>query len=111
MDTIRQNVKLVLGITDDLQDDVLDIIITNTTAHLKIWLKKYAGLDEIPPEIAFITEELVISRFQKLGSEGMESESVEGRAVSYREDDFKPYLSILEAYIPREDGSGKVMFF
>lgn len=111
MDTILQNVKAVLGIQDNLQDQVLTIIINNTKSHLKVWLKKHAELDEIPSELNFIIEEMVINRFQKLGSEGMKSESVEGRSVTYREDEFKPYLSILETYIPKQDGSGKVMFF
>lgn len=111
MDTTLQNVKAVIGVDDTLQDPVIAIIINNTKSHLEVWLKKHAGLDEIPPELNFIIEEMSIHRFQKLGSEGMKSESVEGRSVTYREDDFLPYLSILETYIPKEDGSGKVMFF
>ncbi|RWZ59888.1 phage head-tail connector protein [Halobacillus fulvus] len=108
---IEQNVKAVLGIQDTLQDQTLSVIIKNTQSHLKIWLKKHAELEDIPEELTFIVEELAISRFQKLGSEGMESESVEGRAVTYREDDFRPYRDILETYIPKQDGDGKVMFF
>ncbi|MEC3884586.1 phage head-tail connector protein [Halobacillus sp. HZG1] len=111
MDSIKQNVKAILGIDDDLQDQVITILINNTQSHLKLWLKKHAGLDEIPAELTFIIEEMTINRFQKLGSEGMKSEAIEGRSVTYREDDFKSYLSILEPYIPKQDGSGKVMFF
>ncbi|WP_200411296.1 phage head-tail connector protein [Virgibacillus salexigens] len=106
------NVKTVLDIQDDLQDKALEIIIANTTSHLKLWLKKHTDLTNIPEELNFIIEELSIARFQRRGSEGMKSESVEGHAVTYSEDDFAPYLSILSAYIPKqEEKQGKVVFF
>ncbi|WP_077621562.1 phage head-tail connector protein [Sediminibacillus massiliensis] len=111
---VFDDVKVLLGIDDTLQDKAINIIIRNTEAHLKIWLKKYAGLDEIPAELEFIITELSIIRFQKRGSEGMSSESVEGHSVSYNEDDFKPYSSILNTYIPVEPDrakKGKAMFF
>ncbi|KGX88005.1 phage head-tail connector protein [Pontibacillus litoralis] len=110
--TILDNMKIVLGINDELQDKALEIIIANTTAHLKLWLKQYTDLTTIPEELNFIIEELSISRFQRRGSEGMKSESVEGHSVTYKEDDFAPYLSILSAYIPKqEEKKGRVVFF
>ncbi len=108
---VIDNVKTMLGIEDSLQDAVLTIIINNTESHLRIWLKKHAGLEEIPTELNYIIEELAVIRFQKLGSEGMKSESVEGHSVSYNEDDFKPYSSILDTYKPQQHKTGKVMFF
>lgn len=112
MDTL-DNVKTVLGIEDELQDKVLTIIINNTRSHLTLWLKNHTDLKEIPEELNFIVEELAIARFQRIGSEAMKSESVEGHSVTYNEDDFAPYLSILSAYIPdkEEKKQGKVCFF
>jgi Phage gp6-like head-tail connector protein len=78
---------------------------------LKVWLKENAGLTAIPEELVFIVEELVVNRYNKIGSEGMKSESIEGRAVSFTEDDFKAYQTILETYIPKTENAGKVMFF
>ncbi|MBU8567583.1 phage head-tail connector protein [Virgibacillus pantothenticus] len=113
MDTLN-NVKTLLGIEeDDLQDRPLTIIISNVRAHLTLWLKKHTDLKEIPEELNFIVEELAIARFQRIGSEAMKSESVEGHSVTYNEDDFAPYLSILSAYIPydEEKKRGKVCFY
>jgi hypothetical protein len=109
--TIKDNVKIIVGIQDDLQDSQIDRLITNVEARLKVWLKQNAGKTEIPQELMFIVEELVVNRYNKIGSEGMKSESVEGRSVSFTEDDFKPYQSILETYIPKPETTGKVMFF
>ncbi|GGJ85991.1 hypothetical protein GCM10007063_05590 [Lentibacillus kapialis] len=106
-----ENVKTVLGIDDQLQDDVINLLIQNVESRLKVWLKQHADMTEIPDELQFIVEEMTVARFQRLGSEGMSSESVEGHSVSFTEDDFAPYLSILETYIPKNDGAGKVMFF
>lgn len=111
MATTKENVKTVMGLQDDLQDNVIDIIIRNIESRLTVWFKKHTNLEGIPAELQFIVEEMTINRFNRLGSEGMESESVEGHSVSFKEDDFKPYLNILEFYIPKAETSGKVMFF
>ncbi|CDQ20858.1 Phage gp6-like head-tail connector protein [Halobacillus karajensis] len=111
MATTKDNVKTVLGLQDNLQDNVIDIIIRNIESRLTVWFKQHTDLTTIPDELQFIVEEMAVNRFNRIGSEGMESESVEGRSVSFKEDDFKPYLNILESYIPKQDGSGKVMFF
>ncbi|ELK47185.1 phage head-tail connector protein [Halobacillus sp. BAB-2008] len=110
-ESIRGNVKTLAGINDDVQDNVIDLIIKNIESRLKIWLKQHAQLEDIPVELTFIIEELAVHRFNRLGSEGMTSESVEGHSVSFSENDLAPYLSILETYIPKENPSGKVMFF
>ena len=109
--TIRENVKTLAGVQDNLQDAVIDLIIKNIEARLKIWLKQQTEMNEIPEELTFIIEELAINRFNRLGSEGMTSESVEGHSVSFSENDLVPYLSILKTYIPKTENTGKVMFF
>ncbi|KSU63648.1 hypothetical protein AS034_05215 [[Bacillus] enclensis] len=109
--TIKENVKIIVGVQDDLQDSQIDRLIANVEARLLVWLKQNAGMTAIPEELMFIVEELVVNRYNKIGSEGMKSESIEGRSVSFTEDDFKPYQSILETYIPKIETAGKVMFF
>lgn len=113
MASALENVKTMIGIDDSLQDPAIQLIINNVQAHLGIWLKKYAGLDSIPLELLFIVEEMAIVRFNRRGSEGAKSESVEGHSVTYNEDDFLPYLPILNTYIPVTitEKPGKVMFF
>ncbi|WP_181350485.1 phage head-tail connector protein [Thalassobacillus sp. CUG 92003] len=108
---IKDNVKTMVGVQDDLQDAVIDIIIKNIESRVKIWLKQHASLDSIPEDLNFIIEEMAINRFNRIGSEGMTSEAVEGHSVSFSEDDLTPYLSILKTYIPTTETSGKVMFF
>lgn len=100
-------IKTLLGIGDDLQDDLLEILIDNATKHLKGRLKRVdPEISKVPEEIEYIIEEIVIRRFNRLGSEGMKQDSAEGHSVTFYDlkDEFVPYHEIIEAYArPVED--------
>lgn len=104
-----QKIKTLLGIPDALQDPVIEQIVEDVTSHLTILLGK-----EVPLELEFIIREISIRRFQRLGSEGMKSELVEGHRVDFYDLDkeFDPYLSIIESYKdkPTDAKRGRVMF-
>lgn len=97
-------IKKVLDIEDDLQDDVLNIFIENVTSHLKALLKK-----EVPEQLNFIIEEIVIRRYNRIGSEGMKSESVEGHRIDFYDlnDEFTPYLGLINDYKDDDDTKPK----
>ena len=70
---------------------------------------------EVPLELEYIVDEATIRRFNRIGSEGMKSESVEGHSVTYLdEDELAPYESVivayLEALLPDERKKGVVYF-
>ena len=78
---IIQNVKLDLEITDKLQDGLLKMLLDRVVKHFKA---EY-GVSDIDDAYSFIFEDCVIKRFNRRGSEGAQSESVEGPSVSYYE--------------------------
>src|SRR5699024_6237148 len=105
-----ERIKTVLGIKDTLQDEVLDIFIDNVTRHLSALLGK-----EVPAHLNFIVEEIVVRRFNRIGSESMKSESVEGHSITFYDLDkeFTPYESIIDAEKDKTEGinsRGKVYF-
>ena len=104
-----ERIKTMLGIEDSEQDAVLNIIIENVKSHLRAMLGK-----EPPPELDFIIEEITIRRYNRIGSEGMTSESVEGHSVNFYDlkEEFTPYESIIASYKepPEKPGRGRVMF-
>ena len=67
---------------------------------------------EIPLSLEYVVDEATIRRFNRIGSEGMKSESVEGHSVTYIDgDELAPYESAIVAYLeaqepepPREPG-------
>lgn len=105
---MKERIKTVLDIEDSRQDDVLDILISNVSSHLKAKLGK-----DIPKSLEFIVEEITIRRFNRIGTEGMQSESVEGHSITFYdlEKEFVPYDDIIDDNKDRGDGKrGKVMF-
>lgn len=104
-------IKIMLGIEDDLQDELLDILVSNVTNHLRSLLSK-----DVPEELEFIVEEITVRRFNRLGTEGMQSESVEGHSISFYDlaDEFTPYLTIINNHKDDDHENakrGKAMFF
>ena len=89
--TIIEQVKALLGIEDNLQDNLLSIIQNLTEAHFKAYSKQ----DEIPDRLSYIIVEVVVKRFNKLGSEGLSSQSVEGLSMSFDLDDFAVYDAVI----------------
>ena len=72
---------------------------------------------EIPLGLEYIVEEATIRRFNRIGSEGMKSESVEGHSVTYLDgDELAPYESAIVAYLEAQEPEpprkpGVVYFF
>ena len=60
----------------------------------------YINATEIPKELEFVLIESSIQRFNRIGSEGITSESIDGKSVSY-DDDFTGYKHYLDDYISR----------
>lgn len=100
-------IKLLIGITEESQDNLLNIIIDSINARLKILL----GVDIIPKELEYIVVDVAIARFNRIGSEGAASHSIEGESINF-ESDFEAYMPEINAY--RDSNSaiakGKVRF-
>lgn len=100
--------KLLLGILDDSQDEKLKLIISTATARLKVLL---GGLE--PPEsLDYIIREVSIIRFNKIGSEGMKSQTVEGESMTFDNNDFSGFMDEIQAFLDTQKDSvrGKVRF-
>lgn len=96
-----EKIKLLLGITDNalgITDDVLDVkltlIIDSVTARLKLLL---GGVNP-PEELEHIIVEVAIIRFNRIGSEGMSAQSVEGESNTYQDNDFAGFADEIEAF-------------
>ncbi|MFC7364535.1 MULTISPECIES: phage head-tail connector protein [Bhargavaea] len=108
---ILMRVRTLLDIKDGLQDDALEEIVGSRIEHLKLELES----DTVPEALSFIIVELAVRRFNRLGSEGMKGESVEGHSVNFYglEDEFKPYQRLIDRFRPKTQhppGRGKVFF-
>lgn len=103
-----ENLKLLLGIDGTDLDERLKLILLNTTARLKLLL----GGIEPPEELDHIILEVAIIRFNRIGSEGMASHSVEGESLNFGEDDFACFTDEIQAFLDAQKDStrGKLRF-
>ena len=91
------DLKLMLGIAsqDTSLDDKLNLIISMTEGRLKALL-----CDKEPPEsMKHIILEVSIIRFNRIGSEGLTSHTVEGESLSFSNDDFAEYADEIQTYL------------
>lgn len=104
--TVLSDVKLLLGLTTE--DDKLDAIVRLTESRLKALL----SVKIIPDELEYIITEVSIKRFNRIGSEGVQTHSVEGESMSFNDDDFSSFSSEIQAW--RDDqasqNKGRVRF-
>lgn len=105
LDTTLDNVKIDLNITDNLQDDLLKMLINKVCRHFKL---SYSVTD-IDEGFDFVIEDCTIKRFNRRGSEGAKSESVEGHSVTYYDvtNEFEPYDDLIRKTLKLSESKEK----
>lgn len=109
MEQIRSDVKMLLGMEGDAQDGMLDTIIQSVQSRLRVLL---GGADTIPEQLAYIVTEVAVIRYNRIGSEGMSSHTVEGESISYADNDFSGFMPDIEAWQEEQEKAkrGRVRF-
>jgi len=92
---VLDDVKLLLDISEEDIDRKLVLIIKNAEQQVLSYLP--SGLIEVPEALSYIVCELSVSRYNRIGNEGMSSYSQEGESITYG-DDLSPYLSAIEVW-------------
>ncbi len=104
-----KKVKILLGIPaeDTSLDERLNLIIENTSSRLKLLL----GQDP-PEELSYIIVEVSVARFNRIGSEGLSSHSVEGESLTFNDNDFSGYMDEINEHKEQAGGGsfGKLRF-
>lgn len=102
--------KMMLGFSSDdtSVDEKLNLIISASKARLKVLL----GGVEPPESLGYIIRDVSIIRFNKIGSEGMSSHSVEGESQQFSDNDFAGFMDDIQAFLDTQKDSvrGKVRF-
>lgn len=100
-----KDLKILLGMAEDdtSQDPKLNLILSGTRSRLKALL----GGQEPPEELEYIITDVAVVRFNKIGSEGMTSHSVEGESLSFADNDFAAYMDDIQAFLDKQKDVGK----
>lgn len=111
---VLTNLKTMLALKSDKQDDILSLIITNTDQALRFKLE--LSLDEkLPPELSYIELEVCVRRFNRLKNEGMSSYTQEGESITFNASDFDDFMDDINLWKQRHDKDvkslGKLQLF
>lgn len=102
--------KILLDIAPDdtTSDSLLKLIISAATARLTVLL----GGVEPPESLDYIVRDVSIIRFNKIGSEGMSSHTVEGESQTFGESDFAGFMDDIQAFLESQKQleKGRVRF-
>lgn len=103
-----QKVKTLIGIDDNTQDELLTLIIEMVSGRLCVLL----GTEDVPATMEYIVIEVAVNRFNRIGSEGLTSHTVEGENLEFNASDFASYQAEISAYAEnnKEVVKGKVRF-
>lgn len=100
------NVKLLLGlsgVTDAGLIDLLNLIIDMTTQRLC----NLIGETEVPDSLEHIIVEVSVIRYNRIGSEGISSHSVNGESMNFSENDFSNFMDEINEFIANKKDSEK----
>lgn len=94
-------ILILLGLDSPTQamTDRIETIMELTEQRLAFLL----GQSIIPEELSYIVVEVTIARFNRIGSEGLSSHTVQGESLSWTDDDFKPYLDDIQGWLNAQD--------
>ncbi|MBO0456289.1 phage head-tail connector protein [Enterococcus hulanensis] len=97
MATIADDVKKLLS---GSVDEKLEIIERRTKERLASLL----GVSEVPTEFEYISYEVTLKRFNRIGQEGMQSYSQEGLSMVFPDSDFSEYQGIIDEFKDKDKG-------
>lgn len=92
-----KDLKRMLGLldqNDEELDNKLNWILSTTRSRLKVLL---GGIDP-GDDLDYIIIEVSIVRYNRIGSEGTQSHTVEGESTSFLSSDFDAYMDDIQAY-------------
>lgn len=97
---------LLLGDKDDTNsDEIIEVLDDLAENRFMLILNRYERLYEkevselLPEKLAWIIDEVLIKRFNRLGSEGYASQSIEGQSVTFFASDFAEFDEDIREFV------------
>lgn len=99
-----ERIKVILGLVDDeSKDTLLTVLLENAINTIVVYL----GANDFPAQLNFIAEELTVSRYRKIGAEGISTEKIDEISTTYSVNDLVRYKDVLNLYKDNNGLSGK----
>jgi hypothetical protein len=94
-------IKTILGLSDTSKDVILNALYTNVESAVKL----YINSDTVPAELVWVVNEATISRYNRVGSEGLSQENIDVIGLTYQADVLDVYKPYLDAYVVKSNTS------
>lgn len=105
-------VKLLLGISDELQDNLLKLLMGDIKERLTSYINQDSlSTIKFPNDLNWIIRELTVRRFNRIGDEGKQSSSESDVSTTWNDNDVLDYAVYLDKYRNRSTGAGIARFF
>ena len=112
--TVLKNLKTMLALKSDKQDDILELIINNTEQAMRFKLDLNSD-ENFPTELGYIELEVCVRRFNRLKNEGMSSYTQEGESITFNSSDFDDFMDDINRWKQRHSKDvqtlGNLQFF
>lgn len=94
---ILSEVKLFKGITDNLQDNLISLIISDSIDRILAEVNSMSDklILELPDSVTFVVRDVSIKRYNRLNSEGATADSEEGRSFTWENSYLDEYRNVL----------------
>lgn len=111
-DDTLSKVKLLLGIKDELQDELLTLLVSDSQERLVSYINQDSDSDiKFPTGIDWVLREITVRRYNRIGDEGKTSSNESDVSVSWRDDDIADYATYLNKYRKKRGGRGIARFY
>lgn len=112
-ETVLQLLNLEEKDLDTAKVQQINSIISLVSQRLKSKLTSLLGkyVSEVPESLTYIVVEICVNRFNRIGSEGTASHSVDGESVTWADTDyFEPYKKDIDDYVSSQGKSVGIAF-
>ena len=95
------------NVDDSAVINVIEDCVDVATSRLLVRI----GAEVVPEQLGYIVREVAVRRYNRIGSEGVASHTVEGESMSWDEDDFAAFEADINAYLAANHaGNPKIKF-
>jgi hypothetical protein len=93
------SVKLRIGLTDTMQDDLLNELIEDATARVLAYINQDGVVNQtVPDAVTWVVKDVVVKMYNRVGDEGKTSSGEGNVSNSWEAIDLSKYADALDVY-------------
>jgi len=99
MMAILDSVKLRIGLTDTMQDNLLNDLIEDATSRVLTYINQDGIVNQtVPDSVAWVIKDIVVKMYNRIGDEGKQSGTEGNVSNTWETIDLSKYADALDVY-------------